>query len=188
MQEAHGDAAEASAFLSSCMELPEAAADAAAAGSPSAGPGFQHFPCAHEHSAPPRKAGSTGKLQPAEHELKLSRVSMNEAAADGFSSPDDAALNSSSGPDADADADVEDIYASWDRLLQDGGHNSSPTSAVAVVQVQSFLPFLPPCLPFPSQSQMLSVGCCSLLPCKAAAMQISMSDAPACIWMDLAAL
>lgn len=45
------------------------------------------------------------------------------------------AMLDASGVSSGLDSEVEDVYASWDRLLHDGGHGSSPTSAVAIVQV-----------------------------------------------------
>ena len=131
-QDTDGNAAEASTFLSGCLEAaPAGTADGSEACIMSSSEVPSPLNSSLEaHSAP------TGILKQ-NMETKTSRKAGKRVsidAAHGYISMDEALLNNggiSSGPDTDTD----DVFASWDRLLQDGGHGSSPTSAVAVVQV-----------------------------------------------------
>ena len=141
VQDTQGNAAEASNFLSGCLEAapagPSDGQEACSMSSPDAPSPLKSS--LEAHSAP------TGILERTQEPKKGRRAGRmaSRAAIDGFVSMDEALLNSggiSSGPDTDTD----DVFASWDRLLQDGGHGSSPTSAVAVVQVHCH-PVWPQC-------------------------------------------
>ncbi len=131
-QDAHGNADDASTFLSGCLEAQATAAAAASGDSAASSPDSTSPLEPHEArdtvaASSKHDPGSVGHVGGSAQRLSL------HAPADGFSSTEEMILNSgglSSGPETDN----EDVFASWDRLLQNGGHGSSPVSAVAVVQ------------------------------------------------------
>ena len=75
------------------------------------------------------KTDQTSDLEPSDNLTGAS------AAAGGHSSAEETLLEAGGGFSSGLDSEGEGVYASWDRLLHDGGHGSSPVSAVAIVQV-----------------------------------------------------
>lgn len=131
LQDHSGNAAQASAFLSGCLEAGREAAAAASSPSAAASPFGSSVETSHEVSGAVLLRREAKQSLDEDH---LGHISTAFAAADAPSSGEEAIMDTP-GLSSGLDSEAEDVYASWDHLLHEGGHGSSPTSAVAIVQV-----------------------------------------------------